>query len=141
MTTNLNNEITRATNAEVANTTAITNESTLARAAEEANANAITAETNRATAAENTLTTNLNTEITDRINAIANLQTQITNLLSNTDETALNSLAELVADYTANGANITSNLNAEISTRQSERAAADARLNALEIAVANLQGQ
>lgn len=34
-----------------------------------------------------------------RIAAIANLQTQINNLIANTDATALNSLAEIVADY------------------------------------------
>ena len=32
--------------------------------------------------------------------AEADLQSQISNLLSNTDETALNSLAEIVQDYT-----------------------------------------
>ena len=38
-------------------------------------------------------------EETARIAAIANLQTQINNLIANTDATALNSLAEIVADY------------------------------------------
>jgi len=38
-------------------------------------------------------------EQTAREAAIANLQTQINNLIANTDATALNSLAEIVADY------------------------------------------
>lgn len=44
--------------------------------------------------------------------AEAGLQTQISNLLANTDSVALNSLAELVADYRVNGTGLTGNINA-----------------------------
>jgi hypothetical protein len=42
----------------------------------------------------------------------ANLQTQISNLLANTDAVALNSLAELVADYRVNGSGVSSSVSA-----------------------------
>jgi hypothetical protein len=42
----------------------------------------------------------------------AGLQTQISNLLANTDAVALNSLAELVADYRLNGSGVSSSVSA-----------------------------
>ena len=56
------------------------------------------------------------------------LQQQISSLLQNTDTTALNSLAELVADYSANGYGVTTALNAAL-----------ARIDQLEQTVAALQ--
>lgn len=44
--------------------------------------------------------------------AEAGLQSQISSLLSNTDAVALNSLAELVADYRVNGASVSSSVSA-----------------------------
>lgn len=44
--------------------------------------------------------------------AEAGLQTQISNLLANTDAVALNSLAELVADYRTNGSGVSSSVSA-----------------------------
>ena len=67
------------------------------------------------------------------------LQTQIQNLLSNTDDVALNSLAELVQQYTANGATYTSSLATEVARAQAAQLAAVTRLNALEAMVASLQ--
>jgi len=46
--------------------------------------------------------------------AEAGLQSQISSLLSNTDAVALNSLAELVADYSTNGNTVTTSLNAAL---------------------------
>ena len=57
-----------------------------------------------------------------------NLQQQITSLLANTDATALNSLAELVADYSANGSGVNTALQAAL-----------ARIDQLEQTVAALQ--
>ena len=56
------------------------------------------------------------------------LQQQITSLLANTDATALNSLAELVADYSANGSGVNTALQAAL-----------ARIDQLEQTVAALQ--
>jgi hypothetical protein len=56
------------------------------------------------------------------------LQQQISSLLQNTDATALNSLAELVADYSQNGSGITAALQAVVD-----------RINQLEQTVAALQ--
>ena len=58
------------------------------------------------------------------------LEQQITSLLSNTDATALNSLAELVADYSQNGSTVTGALNSAL-----------ARILQLEQTVAALQNQ
>lgn len=44
--------------------------------------------------------------------AEAGLQSQISNLLANTDSVALNSLAELVADYRVNGTGVSANVSA-----------------------------
>ena len=44
--------------------------------------------------------------------AESGLQTQISNLLANTDAVALNSLAELVADYRINGSGVSSSVSA-----------------------------
>jgi len=50
---------------------------------------------------------------TDRsTGAEANLQSQISNLLANTDAVALNSLSELVADYRLNGSGVSSSVSA-----------------------------
>ena len=44
--------------------------------------------------------------------AEAKLQSQISSLLSNTDAVALNSLAELVADYRVNGSGVSNSVSA-----------------------------
>jgi hypothetical protein len=96
-------EITRATAAELVLTNNL--------AAEVTNrTNAITTEAAARAAADTQMaldisalssgsTSGLNAEIARATAAEASLQSQITNILSNTDTTALNSLAELVADY------------------------------------------
>ena len=69
------------------------------------------------------------TNETARAQQIENdLQQQITSLLANTDATALNSLAELVADYSANGSGVNTALQAAL-----------ARIEQLEQTVAALQ--
>jgi len=78
--------------AELANAGAITAEETRALAAEGVNATAITAEENRATGRENAIESAYQA-------ADTNLQTQINNILNNTDATALNSLAEIVSAF------------------------------------------
>ena len=60
--------------------------------------------------------------------AEGSLQAQITSLMANTDATALNSLAELVADYSQNGSGVTAALTAAV-----------ARIAQLEATVAALQ--
>jgi hypothetical protein len=81
------------------------------------NATAIADEETRATAAE------------------TGLQSQITNLLSNTDGTALNSLAELVADYNAGAATA---LNAQIATYDAKMITIDAQTATLQQEVYDL---
>ena len=58
--------------------------------------------------------------------------------MSNTDGTTLNSLAELVADYNANGASIQANLDAQISTYTTKMAALDAQILTLQNQVNDL---
>lgn len=70
--------------------------------------------------ADETLDNKIAAETTARVSDVSNLQNQITNILSNTDAVALNSLAEIVADY------------------QSVDAGHVARLNLLEQQVAQL---
>ena len=90
--------------------TAVAAEAVLARAAEGTNATAIAAEATTARAAEGVNDTAISAEVTrasgveaalDTAYKLADtgLQTQINNILNNTDETALNSLAEIVAAY------------------------------------------
>jgi hypothetical protein len=90
--------------------TAVAAEAVLARAAEGVNATAISAEATTARAAEGVNDTAISAEVTrasgvesalDAAYKLADtgLQTQINNILNNTDETALNSLAEIVAAY------------------------------------------
>ena len=69
----------------------------------------------------------------------AGLQTQISNLLSNTDETALNSLAEIVQDYTDNGVTVTAALAAQALKQENERIASDARIAVIEALLEQLQ--
>ena len=79
------------------------------------------------------------------------LQSQISALLSNTDAVALNSLAELVADYRENGSTVAASIasyqtsnDATISSYQTSNdaalAAALARINLLETFIVQLQG-
>jgi len=88
-------------------------------------------------AADTTLQTNINAEASARQAGDAALQTQINNILSNTDATALNSLAEVVAAFqaadnnlngaiTALSAGSSSALTQEISDRQAAVAAEEA---------------
>ena len=59
----------------------------------------LAAEVARATAAESALSSDISDESSARATADASLQTQIDNILSNTDATALNSLAEIVTEF------------------------------------------
>lgn len=83
------------------NATAITNEASRAAAAEAVNAAAVVDEKNRAMGEEGSLNTAITNEAARATAAESSLQSQISNLLSNTDAVALNSLSELVAAYTA----------------------------------------
>jgi hypothetical protein len=79
--------------AEVANASSITNEASTARSAESANATAITNEASRATGIEAGIVTAYQA-------ADTNLQTQIDNILTNVDPSALDSLTEIVTAFT-----------------------------------------
>ena len=59
----------------------------------------LAAEVARATAAESALSSDISDESTARASADASLQSQIDSILSNTDATALNSLAEIVTEF------------------------------------------
>ena len=59
----------------------------------------LAAEVARATAAESALSSDISAEESARVSADASLQSQIDSILSNTDATALNSLAEIVAEF------------------------------------------
>ena len=121
-TTAISDEATRAGIAEDANTTAITTEATTARAAELANANSIS-----------TVSANLATEITDRTNADASLQTQVDFITSNVDAASLDSLTEIVSAFqTADGdllTTVTSNTTAITTEATTARAAELANAN------------
>ena len=111
--------------AESANATSVTNEVARATAAEGVNAAAIVAETNRATGAESSIVSAYEA-------ADTSLQTQISNILNNTDEVSLNSLAEIVAAFEsaddAFTASVTANANA-IALETTNRIAADGVIN------------
>ena len=127
-------EKTRAMIAEGANATSITNETNRATLAEVANADSIAAEITRATAAEGSITTAY--QLAD-----TNLQTQINNILNNTDEVALNSLAEIVTAFSDADdvftVSVQTNANS-ISTETSNRIAQDSVLNA---SISNTQSE
>ena len=127
-------EKTRAMIAEGANATSITNETNRATLAEVANADSIAAEITRATAAEGSITTAY--QLAD-----TNLQTQINNILNNTDEVALNSLAEIVTAFSEADdvftVSVQTNANS-ISTETSNRIAQDSVLNA---SISNTQSE
>ena len=96
-------EVTRASQAEAANAAAITAEETRALAAEAVNAAAVVSEASaRATA--------VTAEETRALAAEASLQSQITNILSNTDATALNSLAEIVSHISSEDATLAASI-------------------------------
>ena len=102
----LASEIARASGAEAANGVLITansasivSEASTARAAEAVNAQAVVDEKTRALVAEGLNATAIATEAAAARAAEAGLQSQITNLLANTDQISLNSLAEIVSDY------------------------------------------
>lgn len=126
---------------------AVAAEATIARAAESQNATDIAAEETRALAAEGVLTTNLATEVSDRTAADtaldtaykaadAGLQTQISNIISNTDATALNSLAEIVAEFQSSDSTLTAAVaaNGTAITAEVTRATAAEGVNATNIA-------
>ena len=127
-------EKTRAMIAEGANATSITNETNRATLAEVANADSIAAEVTRATGAEGSITTAY--QLAD-----TNLQTQINNILNNTDEVALNSLAEIVTAFSEADdvftVSVQTNANS-ISTETSNRIAQDSVLNA---SISNTQSE
>ena len=143
-------EASTARSAEGANATAIATETARALAAEMAIDDAHQVEVDRAKAAEVAnedaiflLTQASNSGVAGekaRAEAVeARLQTQISNLLSNTDEVALNSLAEIVADYTTNGADHSAALAAQALKQENERIASDARIAAIEALLEQLQ--
>ena len=93
----------------------------------------------------------IDTEFARATGVEAGLQNQISALLSNTDSVALNSLAELVADYRENGSTVAASIasyqtsnDATISSYQASNdaalAAALARINLLETFIVQLQG-
>ena len=92
----------------------------------------------------------IDTEFARATGVEAGLQNQISALLSNTDSVALNSLAELVADYRENGSTVAASIasyqtsnDATISAYQASNdaaiAAALARINLLETFIVSLQ--
>ena len=101
----------------------ITNQAILNQLEKERVNDAITAENTRAVGVENSL------------------QQQITALLSNTDAVALNSLAELVTEFSSNGSTITSSLQAEVNRATAAENAAIARLDIIETMLLTLQNQ
>ena len=121
-TTAISDEATRAGLAEVANFDLVTAEAVTARAAELANANSIS-----------TVSANLATEITDRTNADASLQTQVDFITSNVDAASLDSLTEIVSAFqTADGdllTTVTSNTTAITTEATTARAAELANAN------------
>lgn len=72
------------------------------------------------TAEINARTNALNTEINNRVNADSMLSTRISNLLSNIDTTALNSLTELVAAFQTADSNLMTAIN-NLSTNSSSK--------------------
>ena len=111
--------------AESANATSVTNEVSRATAAEGVNAAAITAETNRATGAESSI-------ISAYEAADTGLQTQISNILNNTDEVSLNSLAEIVEAFESADDAFTASVSANataIALETTNRIAADGVIN------------
>ena len=121
-TTAISDEATRAGLAEVANFDLVTAEAVTARAAEVANANSIS-----------TVSANLATEITDRTNADASLQTQVDFITSNVDAASLDSLTEIVSAFQdADGdllTTVTSNTTAITAEATTARAAELANAN------------
>jgi hypothetical protein len=82
-----------------------------------------------------TVSDNLATEVSDRASAVSGLQTQINNVLSNVDGTALDSLSEIVsaftsADNTLNGAitSLATGLSADIAAEAASRISSDTDL-------------
>ena len=122
-------ETNRATAAEGVNTTAIAAEETRALAAEGVNATAIAAEETRALAAEGAIDTAYKA-------ADASMQTQINNIISNTDPAALDSLSEIVTAFQSADSVFTSGIaaNAAAITAETTRATAAEGVNATNIA-------
>jgi len=118
---NIDAEVSRAQSAEQANATAIADEQERASDEEariEAKLDGITAaDSARFDAVEASVSAletkhvdELAEEVNERTIAVANLQSQITNILSNSDPAALDSLAEIVAKFNADGATYASRL-------------------------------
>jgi hypothetical protein len=112
-------------------TTNLAAEASTARAAESANATAISDEATRATAAEGTLTSNLNTEISDRTTAVSNeasaRASADTTLQGNIDAEATTARAAEAANANAISDEETARI-AAVSSEASTRAAADTAL-------------
>jgi len=113
-------EVNRATGAEGTLTTAVAAEATRAAAAEAVNAAAVVSEATARTSADTA-------EAAARAAADAALQSQITNILSNTDPAALDSLSELLSHI--NSADAT--LIASIATLQAQVTALQAKVDEL----------
>ena len=134
LTTNLASEIVRATASESANSTNISAETTARASADttlQSNLDtvetdlttALAAETSARTTAvvalaltssngDSALQTNIDNEETARLAADASLQSQITNILSNTDPSALDSLSEIVQAFQSADGTLTGLINA-----------------------------
>ena len=81
------------------------------------------AEISRATAAEGVNTTAISTEVTNRTTADSALQAQITNIISNVDPAALDSLTEIVLAFEAEDVNLNGAITILAATHTSELAA------------------
>jgi hypothetical protein len=114
----------------------VSSEAAARASADTTNANAIAAEATARANADATLQGNITSEATARANGDSALQTQINNILSNTDATALNSLAELVAAFQAADSNLSTSISNLSSSAGSSIAALEARVAALEAKLA-----
>jgi hypothetical protein len=84
---------------------------------------------------------NLAAEKSRALGVESGLQAQISSILSNTDEVALNSLAELVTEFSNNGSSITQALQSESSRAVDIEGDLRERIVALEAAINALQSQ
>jgi hypothetical protein len=134
--------------------TAVAAEAVIARAAELQNANDIAAETSRATAAEGVNATDIASEIsrataaesaldTAYKAADAGLQTQITNIISNVDPAALDSLSEIVAEFQSQDSALTAAItaNSTLITNETARAQTAEQANATAISTEATRAQ
>ena len=103
--------------------------------------NEVAARGSAITTAATNAATNLSAEQTRAEGVESGLQAQISSILSNTDAVALNSLAELVTEFTQNGSTIASSVTAETTRAEAIEADLRARIADLEAAINALQSQ